>query len=136
MADIDQRLSLYEESIDTFYEEMQRNLTLFEKIKENYKMVQQIREQIQEQIKQDIEGKLLELKATAFLGKDLDQANHKNIFVSPYQTLFYRYGSVGRKLIFLTSQIGYPLNLKLYTVKPVLRGHSKNCVFFSRPIIA
>ena len=59
MADIEQRLSLYEESIDTFYEEMQRNLTVFEKIKENYKIVQQIREQIQEQIKQDIEGKLL-----------------------------------------------------------------------------
>ena len=37
------------------------------------------------------------------------KANLKNIFVSPYPTLFYRYGSVGR--IFLTSQIGYPLNL-------------------------
>ena len=134
MADIEQRLSLYEESIDTFYEEMQRNLTVFEKIKENYRIVQQIREQIQEQIKQDIEGKLLELKATAFLGKDLDQANRKNIFVSPYQTLFYRYGLVGWKLIFLTSQIGYPLNLIVYS-KPVLRGHSNNCVFFSRPII-
>ena len=107
MADIEQRLSLYEESIDTFYEEMQRNLTVFEKIKENYKMVQQIREQIQEQIKQDIEGKLLELKATAFLGKDLDQANLK-YFCFPLPDPVLRYGSVGQKLIFLTSQIRYP----------------------------
>ena len=66
MADIEQRLSLYEESIDTFYEEMQRNLTVFEKIKENYRMVQQIREQIQEQIKQDIEGKQLGVERDRF----------------------------------------------------------------------
>ena len=30
-----------------------------------------------------------------------NEANLKNIFVSPYRTLFYRYGSAGRKLIFL-----------------------------------
>ena len=28
------------------------------------------------------------------------EANLKNIFVSPYPTLFLRYGSVGRKIIF------------------------------------
>ena len=28
------------------------------------------------------------------------EANLKNIFASPYPTLFYPYGSVGRKLIF------------------------------------
>ena len=40
------------------------------------------------------------------------EANLKNIFVSPYPTLFLWYGSVGRKKIFfLTSQIPYPLNL-------------------------
>ena len=35
----------------------------------------------------------------------LPEANLKNICVSPYLTLFNRYGSVGRKIIFLTSQI-------------------------------
>ena len=40
------------------------------------------------------------------------RANLKNIFVSPYPTLFLRHGSVG-KIFFLTSQIAYPLNLKL-----------------------
>ena len=30
----------------------------------------------------------------------ITQANLKNIFVSPYSTLCYQYGSVGRKLIF------------------------------------
>ena len=36
----------------------------------------------------------------------------KNItFVSPYPTLFLRYGA-GWKIIFLTSQISYPFNLK------------------------
>ena len=56
-------------------------------------------------------------------------ANLKNIFVSPYPTLFYGYGSVSR---FLTSQIGYPLNL-VYTLKPVLRVQStkiQKIVFF------
>ena len=50
-------------------------------------------------------------------------ANLKNILVSPYPTLFNRYGSVGRNF-FLTSQIGYPLNLIVYIVRPVSRGHS------------
>ena len=37
-------------------------------------------------------------------------ANLKNIFVSPYPTLFYRYGSVGL-IVFSTYQTGYPSNL-------------------------
>ena len=37
------------------------------------------------------------------------KANRINIFVSPYWTLFYRYGWIGRKLIFLSQ------NLKLDT---------------------
>ena len=32
--------------------------------------------------------------------KNKGKANLKNIFVSPYPTLFIRYGSVGRKIIF------------------------------------
>ena len=59
------------------------------------------------------------------------------IFVSPYPTLFYRYGSVGR--FFLTSQIGYPLNLIVYSktcLKRPLKKIQKNCLFFSRQIIA
>ena len=51
---------------------------------------------------------------SSYLFIGLDKANLKNIFVSPYPTLFYRYGSVSRKIIILTSQIGYPLNLIVY----------------------
>ena len=61
--------------------------------------------------------------------------NLKNIFVSPYATLFYRYGSVR---FFLTSQIGYPLNLIVYSktcLKRPLKKYKKLFVF-SRPIIA
>ena len=39
------------------------------------------------------------------------EANLEDIFVSPYPTLFLWYGSVGRKIIFLISQIPYQLNL-------------------------
>ena len=56
---------------------------------------------------------------------DEGQANLKNIFVSPYPTLFYRYGSVSRTINIFTSQIGY-----LYTVNPVLGGHSKKTKMF------
>ena len=36
----------------------------------------------------------------------VSKANLRNIFVSPYPTLFLRYGSVGRKIIyFLISQV-------------------------------
>ena len=38
------------------------------------------------------------------------KANLRNIFVSPYPTLFNQYGSVG-KLFYFTSQTRYPLNL-------------------------
>ena len=61
---------------------------------------------------------------------DEGQANLKNIFVSPYPTLFYLNGSVGRTIIFLTSQIGY---LYIVLVNPVLRGNSKKtkkCLLF------
>ena len=51
------------------------------------------------------------------------KANLKNIFVSPYPTPYYRYGLVRRKLLFLTSQIGYPLNSIV---------HSKTCL--KRPL--
>ena len=53
------------------------------------------------------------------------------IFVSPYPTLFYRYGSVGR--IFLHSQIGDPLNLIVYSktcLKRPLKKYKKLFVFF------
>ena len=55
-----------------------------------------------------------------------EQANLKNIFVSPYQTLFYRYGRVGRKNIFFTSQIGYPLNLIVYSKTCLKRPLNKS----------
>ena len=66
-------------------------------------------------------------------------ANLKNIFVSPYPTLVYQYGLVGRSenYFFLISQIGYPLNLIVYSktcLKRSLKKQKKMCVF-SRPII-
>ena len=60
------------------------------------------------------------------------KANLKNTLVSPYPTLFYRYGSVGRKIIFLTSQIIYPLNLIVYSkicLKRPLNKIQKNVCF-------
>ena len=51
------------------------------------------------------------LSGLVFQKKDMHKANIKNIFVSPYPILFLKYGSVGRKFFFLTSQIPYPLNL-------------------------
>ena len=62
----------------------------------------------------------------------LFRANLKNIFVSPYATLFYQYGSVGRKIIFLISQIGYLLNLIVYSktcLKRPLNKRKKNVCF-------
>ena len=67
---------------------------------------------------------------------DLHQANLKNIFVYAYPTPFYWYGSVGWNF-FLTSQIGYSLNLITYSktcLKRPLNKIQKNV--FSRPIIA
>ena len=37
------------------------------------------------------------------------KANLKNIFVSPYTTLFLRYGSVGRKIIFFNFSNSIPI---------------------------
>ena len=58
------------------------------------------------------------------------EANLKNIFVSPYPTMFYLYGSVG-KLFFLTSQIGYPLCLIVYSKaclkRPLNKRHKVVC---------
>ena len=60
------------------------------------------------------------------------QANLKNILVSPYPTLFYRYGSVGR-IFFLTSQIGYPFNLIVYSKtclkRPLTKRHKIDSFF-------
>ena len=59
--------------------------------------------------------------------KELD--NLKNIFVFPYPILFYKHWSVDRKNIFLTSQIGYPLNLIVNS--PAIGNeckYSKTCV--------
>ena len=56
MDDFEQILLVCEEFVDTCYEETEKNLAVFEKIKANYKAVQQMREQIQEQVKRDIEG--------------------------------------------------------------------------------
>ena len=66
------------------------------------------------------------------------EANLKNIFVSPYPTLFYCYWLVGRKIIFLTSQIGHPLNLIVYNKTCLKRPLKKKIkqFFLSRPIIA
>ena len=59
------------------------------------------------------------------------KANLKNIFVSPYPTLFTGMGqSVG---FFLTSQIGYPLNLIVYSktcLKRPLKKNTKIVCFF------
>ena len=55
----------------------------------------------------------------------------KKSFVSPYPTLFYQYGPVCW-LIFLTSQIGYPFNLIVYSKtchkRPLKK--EKKCFFF------
>ena len=71
-------------------------------------------------------------KPTVRLGCSFHELSGANlIFVSPYPTLFYRYGSVGR--FFLTSQIGYPLNLIVYSktcLKRPLKNNTKNCLFF------
>ena len=37
------------------------------------------------------------------------EANHKNIFVSPYPTLFLWYASVGRKIIFFNFSKSIPI---------------------------
>ena len=42
--------------LDAYNEETQKNLSIYEKIKANYRAFQQIREQMQEQVKRDIEG--------------------------------------------------------------------------------
>ena len=57
------------------------------------------------------------------------KANLKDIFVSPYRTLFYWYGSVGQ-IFFLTSKIGYTLKLIVYSktcLKRPLKKKTKNC---------
>ena len=66
------------------------------------------------------------------------KANLKNIFVSPYPTRFYGYESVGRKLLFFNFQIGYPLNLIVYSKTCLKRPLNKRQKLFvlSRPIIA
>ena len=62
-----------------------------------------------------------------------NKANLKNIFVSPYPTRFYQFGSVGQNF-FLTSQIGYPLNLIVYSKtclqRPLKQIKKFECVFF------
>ena len=60
------------------------------------------------------------------------EANLKNIFFPSYPTLFCPYGLVGQKVILLTSQIWYPLNLIVYKM-PLKK--SKKKIFFSGPII-
>ena len=57
------------------------------------------------------------------------RVNLKNIFVSPYTTLFYQYGSVGR-IFFLISQFGYPWNSIVYSKTCLKRPLNKR--FFSR----
>ena len=62
---------------------------------------------------------------------DLHQANLKNIFVSLTRPRFTGMGLlVG---IFLTSQIGYSLNLITYSKRPLNKIQK---IVFSRPIIA
>ena len=41
----------------------------------------------------------------------VNRANLRNIFVSPYPTLFNRYGSVGRKIILFYFPNSIPINL-------------------------
>ena len=43
--------------------------------------------------------------------KKSSEANLKNIFVSPYPTLFYQYGLVGRKIIFFNFSNWIPIKL-------------------------
>ena len=60
------------------------------------------------------------------------EANLKNNFVSPYPTPFYRYVWVGWNIIFFTSQIGYPLNLIVFSktrLKRPLNKRQKNVCF-------
>ena len=68
------------------------------------------------------------------LNKKILEANLKNIFVSPYPTLVYRYGSVGRNF-FSTSQIRYLLNLivyrKTYLKRPLNKIQKNDCFFKS-----
>ena len=48
----------------------------------------------------EIVNNKIQEKKTKDESETAGRANLKNIFVSPYLTLFYWYGSVGRKLIF------------------------------------
>ena len=61
------------------------------------------------------------------------KANLKNIFVSPYPTLFYPYGLVCRNFFFNFSN-GYPLNLIVSW--EATQQNTKKKIVFSRPIIA
>ena len=54
----------------------------------------------------------------------------KNIFVSPYPTLFHRYGSVGRKIIFFNFSNWILINLIVYSKTCLKRPLRKNCLFF------